>query len=69
MKHTTALVAAALLALLVGPIGAKDPGVGYSTIAPTFNNTFALGIQYGKGILIKNLVFTGRSTNTYVNIR
>lgn len=45
---------------LVGPAGSRDLGMGTATLSPAFNNTFAIGIQSGKGVLIKDLVFRGR---------
>ncbi|MES1224781.1 MAG: glycosyl hydrolase family 28-related protein, partial [Bacteroidota bacterium] len=37
---------------LQGPANAKDLAVGLACIAPSFNNTFAIGVQLGKGVLI-----------------
>lgn len=45
---------------LAGPAPARNIAAGYANIVPTFNNTFALGIQNGKGIQIRDLVFSGR---------
>jgi len=47
---------------LVGPAGSRDLGSGSANILPTFNNTFAIGIQSGKGVTVKNLVIRGRFT-------
>ena len=47
---------------LVGPTSAKNPSEGYASISPVFNNTFAIGIQLGKGVLVKGLAITGRFT-------
>lgn len=47
---------------LLGPISGKNISTGYANIVPSFNNTFALGIQNGKGIRIENLIFSGRFT-------
>ncbi|HUB62639.1 MAG TPA: glycosyl hydrolase family 28-related protein [Puia sp.] len=47
---------------LTGPANSKTISTGYAALAPTFNNTFAIGIQLGKGVLIKDLVITGRFT-------
>ncbi|HEV2479873.1 MAG TPA: glycosyl hydrolase family 28-related protein [Puia sp.] len=47
---------------LVGPANAKDLGMGAANIFPAFNNTFAIGIQSGKGVLIKDLSIRGRFT-------
>src|SRR6185437_10194448 len=33
---------------------------GYAELLPTFNNSFAIGIQMGKGVLIRDLMITGR---------
>ena len=45
---------------LVGPAESRDLGMGAANILPLFNNTFAIGIQSGKGVLIKDLVLRGR---------
>ncbi len=34
--------------------------MGSANILPSFNNTFAIGIQSGKGVNVKNLVIRGR---------
>ncbi|HEY4290098.1 MAG TPA: glycosyl hydrolase family 28-related protein [Puia sp.] len=47
---------------LEGPANSKTISAGYANICPTFNNTFAIGIQSGKGVLIKNLIITGQFT-------
>jgi hypothetical protein len=47
---------------LVGPANSKTISAGSAALAPNFNNTFAIGIQLGKGVLIKDLVITGRFT-------
>ncbi len=47
---------------LIGPANSKNISAGYAALAPTFNNTFAIGIQLGKGVLIKDLMITGRFT-------
>jgi hypothetical protein len=47
---------------LIGPANSKTISAGYASLVPTFNNTFAIGIQLGKGVLIKDLVITGRFT-------
>jgi hypothetical protein len=44
---------------LEGPANAKDLSTGGATIAPGFNNSFAIGIQLGKGVLIKDLFIRG----------
>jgi hypothetical protein len=44
---------------LEGPANSKDLATGAATIAPTFNNSFAIGIQLGKGVLIKDLIIRG----------
>lgn len=44
---------------LEGPANAKDLATGGATITPSFNNSFAIGIQLGKGVLIKNLFIRG----------
>jgi hypothetical protein len=44
-----------------GPAFAKDAPAKYMAhIIPTFNNTFALGIQKGKGCIISNICFSGQ---------
>ncbi|HVU57463.1 MAG TPA: glycosyl hydrolase family 28-related protein [Puia sp.] len=45
---------------LEGPSNAKDIAYGSANIVPTFNNTFAIGIQLGKGVQIKDLLISGR---------
>ena len=45
---------------LLGPASAKDLAVGVACIAPSYNNTFAIGIQLGKGVLIKDLLIKGQ---------
>jgi hypothetical protein len=47
---------------LIGPANSKNISAGYAALVPTFNNTFAIGIQLGKGVLIKDLMITGRFT-------
>lgn len=47
---------------LVGPASSRDLGTGSANILPAFNNTFAIGIQSGKGVSVKNLVIRGRFT-------
>lgn len=47
---------------LVGPANAKDQGFGWASIVTAFNNTFAIGIQSGKGVLIKDLAIRGQFT-------
>jgi len=47
---------------LVGPASSRDLGMGAATIETTFDNTFAIGIQSGKGVQIKNLVIRGQFT-------
>jgi len=47
---------------LIGPASSKTISAGYAALAPIFNNTFAIGIQLGKGVLIKDLMITGRFT-------
>ncbi len=47
---------------LVGPSNSKNIATGFAQIITTFNNTFAIGIQKGKGILIKDLAFSGQFT-------
>lgn len=44
---------------LEGPANSKDLSTGYAAITPTFNNSFAIGIQLGKGVLIKDLMIRG----------
>jgi hypothetical protein len=44
---------------LEGPANAKDLSTGGAAIVPTFNNTFAIGVQLGKGVLIKDLFIRG----------
>jgi hypothetical protein len=44
---------------LEGPANAKDLSTGGATIQPSFNNTFAIGVQLGKGVLIKDLFIRG----------
>ncbi|HTR30425.1 MAG TPA: glycosyl hydrolase family 28-related protein [Puia sp.] len=44
---------------LEGPANAKDLSTGGATILPAFNNSFAIGIQLGKGVLIKDLFIRG----------
>lgn len=44
---------------LEGPANSKDLSTGGATIVPTFNNSFAIGIQLGKGVLIKDLFIRG----------
>jgi len=45
---------------LEGPAGSKDLAIGSASIVPSFNNSFALGVQLGKGVLIKDLIFRGK---------
>ena len=45
---------------LQGPASAKDLATGVACIAPTYNNTFAIGVQLGKGVLIKDLLIRGK---------
>jgi hypothetical protein len=47
---------------LLGPANAKDVAVGGATIVPAFNNTFAIGVQVGKGVEIRNLDIRGQFT-------
>ena len=47
---------------LVGPANSKSISAGYAIISAAFNNTFAIGIQSGKGVLIKDLAFAGQFT-------
>ena len=47
---------------LVGPANSKSLSGGFAIIAPAYNNTFAIGIQLGKGVLIKDLQIMGRFT-------
>lgn len=57
---------------LVGPANSKTIPSGYTaSITPIFNNTFAIGIQMGKGVLIKDLMITGKFTfpNTLTEIQ
>ena len=44
---------------LEGPANAKDLSTGGAVIAPSFNNSFAIGVQLGKGVLIKDLFIRG----------
>ncbi|HLX66929.1 MAG TPA: hypothetical protein VKR41_08025 [Puia sp.] len=44
---------------LEGPANSKDLSTGGATIYPLFNNTFAIGVQLGKGVLIKDLFIHG----------
>ncbi|HET6253726.1 MAG TPA: hypothetical protein VFE32_06620 [Puia sp.] len=44
---------------LEGPANSKDLSTGGAVIAPGFNNTFAIGVQLGKGVLIKDLFIRG----------
>jgi len=45
---------------LQGSINAKDAGMGSANIMPAFNDAFAIGIQSGKGVLIKDLYVGGQ---------
>jgi len=45
---------------LEGPAGSKDLAIGSASIVPSFDNSFALGVQLGKGVLIKDLIFRGK---------
>ncbi|MDO6434171.1 glycosyl hydrolase family 28-related protein [Flavitalea sp. BT771] len=45
---------------LQGPINAKDAANGSANIMPAFNNAFAIGVQLGKGVLIKDLYIGGQ---------
>jgi hypothetical protein len=47
---------------LVGPTSAKNASAGSANLLPGFNNTFAIGVQMGKGVLIKGLAITGQFT-------
>lgn len=47
---------------LLGPANAKDVAVGGATIFAAFNNTFAIGIQVGKGVEIRDLGIRGQFT-------
>lgn len=47
---------------LVGPANSRDLGMGAATILPAFNNSFAIGIQSGKGVQIKDLAIRGQFT-------
>ena len=47
---------------LLGPANAKDVAVGGASIVTAFNNTFAIGIQIGKGVEIRNLGIRGQFT-------
>lgn len=47
---------------LAGPANSKSLSSGFATIAPSFNNSFAIGIQLGKGIQIKDVQIIGRFT-------
>jgi hypothetical protein len=47
---------------LLGPANAKDVAIGGATIVPAFNNTFAIGVQMGKGVEIRNLGIRGQFT-------
>jgi hypothetical protein len=40
----------------------NTPSQNTTNIIPTFNNTFAIGIQQGKGCIIKNILFQGKFT-------
>ena len=44
---------------LEGPANSKDLATGAATIVPAFNNSFAIGVQLGKGVLIKDLIIRG----------
>jgi hypothetical protein len=44
---------------LEGPANSKDLSTGGATITPAFSNSFAIGIQLGKGVLIKDLFIRG----------
>lgn len=45
---------------LVGPANSKSLGTGAARIVAAFNNTFAIGIQLGKGVLIRDLGINGK---------
>jgi len=45
---------------LIGPANSKSLSAGMANIVPTYTNTFAIGVQLGKGVLIKDLQITGR---------
>jgi hypothetical protein len=45
---------------ITGPANSKSLASGWAKIAPTFSNTFAIGIQLGKGVLIKDLQIVGK---------
>jgi len=47
---------------LAGPANSKNLAVGAAQLLPSFNNTFAIGIQTGKGIQIKDLILRGKFT-------
>ena len=47
---------------LAGPSNAKTIAAGFAQINAAFNNTFAIGIQIGKGVLIKDLIISGTFT-------
>ncbi|HWK05481.1 MAG TPA: glycosyl hydrolase family 28-related protein [Puia sp.] len=47
---------------LQGPANARTVSAGYANIVTAFNNTFAIGIEIGKGVLIKDLIITGLFT-------
>lgn len=45
---------------LAGPAPSRTIATGYALIQPTFNNSFAIGVQMGKGVQIKDLMLTGK---------
>jgi|GEM_PF-586805 len=47
---------------LAGPANSKNISAGYASISPAFSNTFAIGIQLGKGVTIRDLLIQGRFT-------
>jgi len=44
---------------LEGPVNAKDLSTGGAVIAPRFANSFAIGVQLGKGVQIRDLIIRG----------
>jgi pectate lyase-like protein len=56
---------------MIGQSNVKDAAGGNAIIAPTFNNTFALGFQQAKGCHVQNLWFQGQFTlpNTFTNVQ
>lgn len=45
---------------LAGPTSAKNSSEGSAGLLTSFNNTFAIGVQLGKGVLIKGLSISGQ---------